>query len=722
MNVELITYMKKKGLSYNKRKDKGNINNKEDGITREDGTTRHKKRRNNSVSIRFELIGSFLIPVILIIALGYASYSKASEGMIANFENASMVTLDMMKEYYELGFKSVSSKAIQINNDETLQDYYTGDHKNNPIQEENELKKGKKIIMTSATSEHFIDDMYVIASYGKSISSNSNFKTAIYNEFIASKEGKEIIDSKEDVIWIGQHESIDASVSKTLKDYFITSIRKFSISEKGVVGYIVTDISNEAIMNLLDKTDFGTGSISGVITQDGKELLKGEYDKGYSFLNQNFYKEALENSELSGLEYVDLNKESYLFIFNKMEIGNTMICSLIPTTQVLKQADSVKSITVFMVVLGVIAALGIGTFMASGISSTINKTNEKLEMVAGGDLTVKLKIKRKDEFKIFGESINNMFASMKSLIQKMISVSSTTTHSANEVTQASETLLHTSKNISMAVADIEEGVHQQANDAENCLLQMSGLAGQINTVYENTNEIRETAKNTRNSVNDGIVIMDTLSENAKDTSDITQLVINNIQELNTESNAIAGIIGTINDIAEQTNLLSLNASIEAARAGEAGRGFAVVADEIRKLAVQSAEAASKIGIIIEHIGSKTNKTVEAAKQAGAIVAKQESTLVETVTVFKLINEQVEKLTGNLSKISMGIEKIEQAKNDTLGAVESISSTSEETAAASTQLGVTAESQLKAVEILNAAAAQLGQDAKNLEETANIFKI
>lgn len=723
---ELITEMSKEV----RRKERKKIFHKKEKSSKGKESKDRKKRAENNdhgktskhATIRMELIGSFLIPVMLIIILGSVSYSKASKGMISNFENSSLVTLDMMNEYYKLGFLGISNSAVQINSNEILQDYYSGDFKGNIIQEERNYMTGKKTIITSAVSEELISDIYIIGSYGRSIAANSSFKKEIYDEFVNSEEGKAIADSGQDEIWVGRHPVIDESNAKTEDSYFMSLIRRFAPFGQETLGYIVIDIDNDAILKLLNKTDFGQGSISGVVTKDGKEVLKGDYPQDYTFTGQNFYKEALESSDESGLKYVDFNNNKYLFIFQKMDIGNVMICSLIPKTEVLKQAESVKIITIILVALGAVIALGIGSVMASGISKTIRTANEKLKLVADGDLTVDIHIKRKDEFSILGKSINNMFASMKSLIHKMISVSNTTTNSANEVSEASGTLLEGSKNIAAAISDIEEGVHQQANDAENCLLQMSALADEINSVYENTNEIGESAGNARKSVNDGIVIIDNLSTNAKDTSDITQLVINNIQELNTESKAIAGIIGSINDIAEQTNLLSLNASIEAARAGEAGKGFAVVADEIRKLAVQSAEAASQISTIIEQIGVKTGKTVEAAKQAGEIVEKQEGTLADTVSIFHVINDQVEKLTGNLSEISKGIEKIEKAKNDTLGAIESISATSEETAAASTQLGISADSQLKAVETLNLAAERLSEDANNLQETANIFKI
>jgi methyl-accepting chemotaxis protein len=398
------------------------------------------------------------------------------------------------------------------------------------------------------------------------------------------------------------------------------------------------------------------------------------------------------------------------------------LCAVIPKSVIVEQANGVKNITLIVVVLASIIAIALGTYMAYGFSDTINKINSVLHKAEAGDLTGQTKVNRKDEFRILGKSINDVINSMMNLIKKMTGTSKTVSKSAMTVSESSNILVSATKNISDAVGDIEEGVSQQAVDAESCLHQMADLADKINELYSSTHNIEQIANNTKEIVSGGMVIVDNLSLKAKDTTDVTRTVITDIESLARESAAIAGIINTINEIAAQTNLLSLNASIEAARAGQYGRGFSVVAEEIRKLADQSLTASNEIGKIIKRIEDQSKKTVNTAKYAESIVLSQEDALTSTVNAFSDINKHVENLTNNLNQIAFGVEGIEHAKEDTLRAIESISATAEETAAAAEQLSVTAEKQLEEVNKLNDVVQQLNNDAINLEESVSVFKV
>lgn len=109
-----------------------------------------------------------------------------------------------------------------------------------------------------------------------------------------------------------------------------------------------------------------------------------------------------------------------------------------------------------------------------------------------------------------------------------------------------------------------------------------------------------------------------------------------IHALDSQSQQIATIIGSISAIADQTNLLALNAAIEAARAGDQGRGFAVVADEVRQLASRTSEATDEIVNVVKHNQSLAAEAVELVNkgdekaQSGLAYAQEAGAVIEEI--------------------------------------------------------------------------------------------
>lgn len=672
--------------------------------------------------IKFKLIGAFIIPVILIIILGVASYTTAANAIRSSYTDSSQSTINKTAEYYNLMFSNVKATATDLVNNATLQEYYSGTYASDSVTEATNYSSLRGSLSSTALGNKAISNIYIFGSYGKAMYTYTTKYTDTegYNEIKNTEEGK-LIDSKK-AVWFSKRENLD---SQGFASYSVSYARQLLGTSKKNIGYMFFDLDVDYVTTPLSDIDMGAKSIIGLVAPDNGEIVVSNYmditeDTQY-FVNQEFFSEIAESEETSGSRYVKYNGKKQLFMYAKTDDGFT-VCALIPQSEILSQAQKIGVVTVTVVVIAFIIALVIGGYLAANISSTIKKIMAKLELAASGDLTATINIKNKDEFGTLAVSTNSMIENVKQLIEKTKHVSTQVDVSVETVSDSAKQLLAETKEITSAIEAIEQGVVQQAEDSEDCLRQMDDLSDKINIVSENSDKIAKIADETTEIVESGITSINELKENTGSTVVITHQVIEEILNLKESSKSIGNIVAAINEIAEQTNLLSLNASIEAARAGEAGRGFAVVASEIRKLAEQSVDSANEIQKIIADINNKTNDTVNIARKAEDVVEVQGKSLENASQVFGQIQNKFEELLSNLNNITGGIERIADAKAQTIDAIQSISAVSQETAAASEEVTETANRQLGAVEGLNTAAQDLLSNSQHLSEAIDLFKI
>ncbi len=717
------------GYRNDKRQDVKNkvLTAKERVRTEKEGFLENASKVRLISTLRFKLVASFLVPIIFIISLGVVSFLKASEGIQSNYEKATVDTIGMAGEFLRFGFESVEATAIQYANDDAINRYFSN------IDDKFEANMNRKAIssslMAKQVTDEFIENIYLLSDEIDSIATSGVFyKKKIVDEFRTTEIGAKI--GKTGNVWDGEDAFLDEKLESDSSEYSMRLIR--NIMNRNSL--VIIETKANVVKDILADLEFDKTGFLGLVTVDGREII--DYSLKVEdpdidvealkaekvFVNETFYQETLDSDEKSGFKYVEYKGDTYLFMFAKIGQTGATLCALMPKSTITSQADAIKKITVIIVIIACFAAVTIAAWLSTGIDKTIKGIISKLKLAAKGDLTVQFDSKRKDEFHILIDEIQTTFGKMKDLIQQVKTLSGEVSESASNVSMTSELFLKSSEDISSAMNEIEQGINQQAKDAEECLVQMDSLSQKIEVVSMNTKEIGQIADSTKMSVKEGTVISEELNQQTKSTIEITTDIIKDIEKLSEKSSSINKIINVINDIANQTNLLSLNASIEAARAGEHGKGFAVVASEIRTLAEQSKASVNDIKKIIGSIQEDTTTAVETARKAGKVLALQESAVKNTTDSYANINGSVEKLVVSLSSITDNVANIEEARISTLGAIENISAVLEEIAASSNNVNQTASNQVASVESLNKSAVNLNANSDNLVNEVKKFTV
>ena len=688
-----------------------------------------ERKQSKILSLRNKIFVAFLVPIIFMIIVGYTAYFNAAEGMSEKFEESTQQTINMAVNYLDMSCTYVQSEGFRYAVDSSLEEYFIGMMKKDKITQSKYISDTRLTLMAAQQANPFIENIHFVTKAGIPIISTATTSLdydGIYNEYyddmVAISE-----DGRTPPKWVDDHARLTEHMGLKMDDYFIS----YQMPTTSKFAYIVIDIRESAVRDILLDMDLGNGSVVGFVTNTGKELVQENLKEGEEshlvagepvYYDKDFYIDSLNSDELSGAKDVKFQGEKYLYLYKKSEVSNTMLCALIPVDIVTGQAEAIKTITITLVIIATIIACLIGLFITFGIQKNMKSISKELNEVAEGNLTVQVKTRSRDEFLGLAKTANNMIANNKKLVTKLISTVEQLETSAGNVNTASEDINNYSGDITRAIDEISEGMNKQAEHAQECVLKTSVLSDKIKDISQMVEAVKGLVDQTERMIEQGTKIVQVLSERAQETSNITARVGDSIATLKTESETINGFVQTISDISEQTNLLSLNASIEAARAGEAGRGFAVVAEEIRKLADDSSRAAGEISRNVQNISAQTASSVASAKEAENMVALQTKAVSEVIQVFEDMSKQMTGLFENLKEIANSTEAANKDRDDTLDAVENISAIIEETASGSALVREMANQLLNSVDKLSETANALDEDMQGLKTEISVFKI
>ncbi len=675
------------------------------------------------LGIRNKIVICFLVPIAFMIVIGVSAYQKAAEGLQEKFQESTLQTIAMSKEYIEMSCDFIKAEGLKYAFDGDVGKYLQGTVES-PIELKEIMKGIDTDMISSSTSIPFINNLHIIPRSGSNVITTANGASAdgFYDEY---KE--QVMQDKNIESWIDFHPLMDEKLKLQEKDY----IMAFEILSRSKNGCVVIDIKSAEIKNLLEGVDLGEGSIIGFVTENGREIIVEQLEEGQDsvlaegeqvFFGQDFYNN-ISAEQLQGSAEIKFHDDSYLFFYSRSEsIEDITVCALVPMDVVTSQAQEIKTTTVVLTILACIVALIVGVMVAGGIQANMSRFSRRFGEVAKGDLTVTVEAKSRDEFQSLADSATNMITNTKNLVNKVTNATNELEKSAGSVEEVSEVINDCSQDITRAIEEIHEGIGRQSENALECVARTDTLSNELQEVNRVIEKVEALVGENEMMINRGIEYVQLLGERAHTTTEITSEVGSSIESLKKEYEIINSFVETITSISEQTNLLSLNASIEAARAGDAGRGFAVVAEEIRKLADDSAKAAGEIQRNVSHIMSQTESSVQNAQQAQKMVDLQTEAVEQVIKVFGDMRKQMNMLAGGLEEIVTSMEKADAERSDTVQGVQNISNIIEETADRAEKVKDIAGRLLANVENLNRTADMLGDNMQELKSEISVFKI
>lgn len=399
--------------------------------------------------------------------------------------------------------------------------------------------------------------------------------------------------------------------------------------------------------------------------------------------------------------------------------------SIAMTTEYSEVTKGVLKLRNIIIMLSILTVLLIGVILYYIVSKTIKpilKMADITKEVAGGDLTAKVDVRSNDEIGILAKNFNSMIDNMRELLSEMKRIGLTVVSTSEEVKASTEEASKVSEQVALTISELAKGATEQSQSTVEGSNMVNDLIVEINRILDNINESKNLTFNAKETVDEGVKILEFQKDKMLENKQATINVSNEIILLSDKSGQIGQIVELISSIAEQTNLLALNAAIEAARAGEQGRGFAVVAEEVRKLAEESSRATQNISGLIKEIQTSVNSVVGEVKKAEDIVIEQESAVKQTTGTFNDILKSVEKVTENIIEVANACVSVNGHSKIVNENINNIASITQENAAATEEVAASTEEQTAALEQIAASAEQLFDISNKQQKFIDKFNV
>ena len=464
--------------------------------------------------------------------------------------------------------------------------------------------------------------------------------------------------------------------------------------------------------------------VNSFIEMDGAEALLVDKNSGMILANRDsalisktlgesgqsaLYRKIAKKISQKNYDFTTL--DGNMTVFDEVNGTDWILVSYIPKSVVLSELSNLRNIMLIISLICILILCVLIERMTHVVISPVKKMTKVITAMAGGDFTVSMKVKGKDEIAVMGRSVEKFIESMKQMIKKIEEVSGKLKEQADASKNVSGEMNEAAGIQSQSMGEMNSTVDQLSISVNEIAQNATQLAGVVADTKSDSDTVENRMKETVEVSEKGREDMERVGEALGNIEVSIHNLETAVNKVGTASGEIVQIINLIGEIADETNLLSLNASIEAARAGEAGKGFAVVASEIGKLAQNSTESVANITNLIAEINRLVEDAVRQAGNSAGDISESAQLIQTAVDTFDTIFKNIQDTSHLINNVVDEINKVDEVASN-------VAAISEEQAASSDEILATSESMLNQAENISKNSQQVEEESDKLAISAD----